>query len=48
MTVIEYAEHMQKYAEERDDEYLMTYWSAYLDGARRQKQEAEDEGACSL
>lgn len=43
LTVIEYAKKMQAYAEERDDEYLMTYWSAYLDGARRQKQEDEDD-----
>lgn len=41
LTVIEYAKKMQAYAEERDYEYLMTYWSAYLDGARRQKQEDE-------
>lgn len=41
MSVIEYAEKMLKYAEEQDHDYLMTYWAAYLDGARRQKQEDE-------
>lgn len=39
LNVIEFAEkRLQESADERQD-YLMTYWSAYLDGARAQKKE---------
>lgn len=41
LNVIEFAEkRLQDSADERQD-YLMTYWSAYLDGARAQKREDE-------
>ena len=52
MTVIEFAE-MRMEQEERTDENLVRYWSAYLDGARSQmKEDGSDLGnvqrACLL
>lgn len=39
MSVIEFAEKRQLEEIQADNDYLISYWTAYLDGARAQKRE---------